>query len=131
MEPRALSHEISGDGEPVVLVPGGLTGWVSWIPHTEHLSARWRTIRVQPIHNERGSAGRPGEPVYTAETERESLRMTLDDLGIEAAHFAGWSAGGKALIDFALAHPSRVRTLALVEPASSGSSSSWGWRTQT
>ena len=117
MEPRALTYEIKGDGEPVVLVPGGLTGWVSWIPHAERLSATWRTIRVQPIHNELGSAGQPGDPGYTAETERESLRITLDALGIETAHFAGWSAGGKALIEFALAYPQRVRTLTLVEPA--------------
>ena len=116
MEPRALTNEINGDGEPIVLVPGGLTGWVSWIPHAERLSARWRVIRVQPIHNELGSAGQPGEPGYTAETERESLRMTLDALGIETAHFAGWSAGGKALIEFALAYPERVRSLTLVEP---------------
>jgi pimeloyl-ACP methyl ester carboxylesterase len=116
MEPRALTHEIKGDGEPVVLVPGGLTGWVSWMPHAERLSARWRSIRVQPIHNELGSAGRSGDPGYTAETERESLRMTLDALGIEGAHFAGWSAGGKALIEFALAYPGRVRSLTLVEP---------------
>lgn len=116
MEPRALKHEIGGDGEPVVLVPGGLTGWLSWIPHAERLSARWRTVRVQPIHNELGSAGQPGEPGYTAEIERECLRMTLDALGIETAHFAGWSAGGKALIEFALAYPGRARSLTLVEP---------------
>jgi len=115
MEPRALTHEVKGDGEPVVLVPGGLTGWVSWMPHAERLSARWRTIRVQPIHNELG-AGRPGDPSYSGETERESLRMTLDALAIEAALFAGWSAGGKALIEFALAYPGRVRSLTLVEP---------------
>jgi pimeloyl-ACP methyl ester carboxylesterase len=116
MEPRALLHEVKGDGEPVVLIPGGLTGWVSWIPHAERLSAKWRTIRVQPIHNELGSAGQPGDPTYTVETERESLRMTLDALGTETAHFAAWSAGGKALLEFALAYPQRIRTLTLVEP---------------
>jgi pimeloyl-ACP methyl ester carboxylesterase len=116
MEPRALTHEITGEGEPVVLIPGGLTGWVSWIPHAERLSARWNVIRVQPIHNELGSAGQRGDPGYTVETERESLRMTLDALGIETAHFAGWSAGGKASIEFALAYPERVRALTLVEP---------------
>jgi pimeloyl-ACP methyl ester carboxylesterase len=119
MEPRELTNEVKGDGDPVVLVPGGLTGWVSWIPHAERLSARWKTIRVQPIHNELGSAGRSGEAGYTVETERESLRMTLDVLEIETAHFAGWSAGGKALIEFALAYPRRVRTLTLVEPGAS------------
>ncbi len=117
MEPRTLIHDIKGDGEPVVLIPGGLTGWLSWLPHAERLAARWKTIRVQPMHNELGSAGQPGDPGYTDETERESLRLTLDALGIETAHFAGWSAGGKALIEFALAYPGRVRTLTLIEPA--------------
>jgi pimeloyl-ACP methyl ester carboxylesterase len=96
MEPRALTYEITGEGDPVVLVSGGLTGRLSWIPHAERLSTSWKTIRVQPIHNELGSAGQPGDLSYTAETERESLRLTLDALGIERAHFAGWSGGGRA-----------------------------------
>lgn len=116
MEPRVLTHEIRGDGDPVVLVPGGLTGWVSWIPHAERLSATRQVIRVQPIHNELGSAGLPGDAGYTAETDRESLRMTLDALGIETAHFAGWSAGGGTLMEFALTYPERLRTLTFVEP---------------
>ena len=117
MEPRVLQYEVKGNGEPLVLVPGGLTGWLSWIPHAERLAATRRVIRVQPIHNELGSAGRAGEPGYTAETERESLRLTLDELDIDAADMAGWSGGGRALIEFALAYPERVRTLTLVEPA--------------
>ena len=72
---------------------------------------------MQPIHNELGTAGKPGDPSYTRETERESLRLTLDHLEIEEADFAGWSSGGKALIDFTAVYPSRVRSLALVEPA--------------
>ena len=117
MRPRVLQHDVRGEGDPLVFVPGGLTGWVSWIPHAERLSATRRTIRVQPIHNELGSAGQPGDPSYTAETERESLRLTLEELDIDAADFAGWSGRGRALIEFALAHPARVRTLTLVEPA--------------
>ena len=117
MQPRVLQYDVQGEGEPLVLVPGGLTGWLSWIPHVERLSATRSTVRVQPIHNELGSAGRPGEPGYTAETERESLRLTLDALGIDVADFAGWSGGGRALLEFALAYPERVRTLTLVEPA--------------
>lgn len=117
MEPRILMHESKGEGEPLVLVPGSLTGWLSWIPHAEQLSSSRRVIRVQPIHNELGSAGERGDPTYGADTERESLRLTLDALGIEAADFAGWSGGGRALIEFALAYPERVRTMTLVEPA--------------
>lgn len=117
MKARVLQHELRGEGDPLVLVPGGLTGWLSWIPHAERLSERLKTIRVQPIHNELGSAGHPGDPDYTAEVERESLRLTLEELGIEAADFCGWSGGARALIEFALAYPETVRTLTLVEPA--------------
>ncbi len=117
MDPRVLLHDEKGAGEPVVLVPGGLSGWLSWIPHQERLSQSRRVIRVQPIHNELGSAGRPGDPAYTFETEREALRMTLDELGIASADLAGWSGGARALIEFAIAYPERIRTLTLVEPA--------------
>lgn len=117
MKPRILATDVAGEGDPLVLLPGGLTGWISWIPHQERLAADYRVIRVQPIHNEMGSAGEPGDPSYTKETAVESLRLTLDDLEIESAHFAGWSAGGKGLLDFAVAYPERARSLTLIEPA--------------
>ena len=117
MEPRVLTYQVAGEGDPLILVPGGLTGWLSWIPHQGRLSAHHRVVRVQPIHNELGSEGKPGDAGYTAEVERESLRLTLDELAIDQADFAGWSGGGRALIEFALAYPDRVRSLALVEPA--------------
>ena len=31
MNQRVLLHEVKGQGEPIVLVPGGLSGWLSWI----------------------------------------------------------------------------------------------------
>jgi pimeloyl-ACP methyl ester carboxylesterase len=117
VKPRVLLSDDKGKGEPVVLVPGGLTGWLSWIPHQERLATRYRVIRVQPIHNELGSSGEPGQPGYTAEVERESLRMTLDELGLERPHIAGWSGGGRAALEFAMGYPERIRTLTLVEPA--------------
>lgn len=117
MEPRVLTHESVGDGNPIVLLPGGLTGWVSWIPHVEYLSGHHRVVRVQPIHNELGSAGVAGDNSYDAGVERESLKLTLDELGIKLADFAGWSRGGGALIDYAIAYPDAVRSLTLVEPA--------------
>ena len=117
MEPRVLNHHLKGTGEPVVLLPGGLTGWLSWVPHQERLAARFRAIRVQPIHNELGSAGHVGDPEYTAVTDRESLRLTLDSLGLERVHLAGWSSGGRSALEFATEYPRRIRSLTLVEPA--------------
>ncbi len=117
VEARVLRYEDRGAGEPVVLIPGGLTGWLSWIPHQERLAGRYRVVRVQPIHNELGSAGQPGQLGYTAAIERESFRLTLDQLGIDGPHLVGWSGGGKAALEFASEYPDRVATLTLVEPA--------------
>jgi pimeloyl-ACP methyl ester carboxylesterase len=117
VKPRPLAFDAAGEGEPLVLLPGGITGWLSWIPHQERLSDRYRTIRVQPIHNELGSAGVKGDPGYTRDVAVESLLLTVDELGIERAHFAGWSAGGKGLLDFAISYPGRLLSMTLVEPA--------------
>ncbi|MDH5421328.1 MAG: alpha/beta hydrolase, partial [Acidimicrobiia bacterium] len=117
MQPRILTYDLAGAGDPLVLLPGGLTGWLSWIPLQGPLSAHHFVVRVQTIHNELGSEGVVGDVHYNSFTERESLRLTLDELQISTADFAGWSRGGGALLDFALAYPSKVRTLTLIEPA--------------
>jgi pimeloyl-ACP methyl ester carboxylesterase len=117
MEPRVLQHEVTGSGDPIVLVPGILSGWVSWIPHAERLSSTRTVVRVQPIHSELANRGELPPPGFDWKTERDSLLATIDDLGLERADFAGWSGGGRSLIEFAAAYPNRVRTLTLVEPA--------------
>ena len=119
MRPRVLLSDDRGSGPAVVLVPGGLTGWVSWIPHQQRLADRFRVVRVQPIHNELGSAGVPGDLSYTAEVERESLRLTVEELGLAQTGFAGWSRGGGALIEYALAYPQQITSLTLIEPEAS------------
>jgi pimeloyl-ACP methyl ester carboxylesterase len=117
VEPRVLTYEESGEGEPLVLYPGGLTGWLSWIPHAERLQDAYRVIRMQPIHNELGTAGQPGDPGYSIVTERESLRLTLDAMQLDRVDVAAWSSGGRGMIEFAIEYPQRVRTMTLVEPA--------------
>ncbi|HZI74163.1 MAG TPA: hypothetical protein VFD73_09105, partial [Gemmatimonadales bacterium] len=47
MEARILEHDQAGAGEPpLVLVPGGLTGWDGWLPLVPALSASRRVVRV-------------------------------------------------------------------------------------
>ncbi len=116
MEPQVMRSDAKGEGEPIVLVPGGLTGWLSWIPHQERLAATRTAIRVQPLHNELGSRGEVIQTDYDDETERESLRLTLDDLGVDAADVAAWSGGARAMIEFSLTYPERIRSLTLIEP---------------
>jgi pimeloyl-ACP methyl ester carboxylesterase len=107
-----------GTGEPpLVLLPGGLTGWQSWLPLVPALATKRRVVRVQLIANAEGMAGRIGDPTYDVAVERESLSLTLDSLGVEDMHLVGWSNGGRMALDFALAYPTRIRTLTAIEPA--------------
>lgn len=118
MEARILEHDQVGEGDPpFLLVPGGLTGWDGWAPLVPALSASRRVLRVQLIANAEGTAGRIGDPSYDTDLERESMALTLDSLGIEEMHLVGWSNGGRAALDLALAFPDRVRTLTAIEPA--------------
>lgn len=117
-EDAPLLHEISGEGEPIVLLPGGLSGWTSWIPAAQRLSEHRRVIRVQLRSVELAERGVAPGPGYGPYTEREALRATLDQLGIDRADLAGWSYGGHVALAFALASPERVRTLTVIEPPS-------------
>lgn len=115
-EPTMMPLEVTGRGETVVLVPGGLTGWVSWRPHAERLASSRRVMRVQLLSVERGLSGMPLPPAYSVRTEQAALTRTIEQAGIKQADFAGWSYGAEILLDFALTYPSRVRTLTLIEP---------------
>ncbi len=118
MEVRVLEQDQAGSGEPpFVLLPGGLTGWQSWLPLVPPLAELRRVVRVQPIVNAEGIAGRVGDGSYDAAIERESLLLTLASAGVDEMHLVGWSNGGRMALDLALAQPQRVRTLTMIEPA--------------
>lgn len=119
MNSNTLLHEVTGQGEPIVLVPGGLSGWLSWIPFAERLSKERMVVRVQLRSIELAEAGEPFPEDYGTLTEREALLATVDELGLETFDLAGWSYGGHVALAFALEYPERVRTLTLIEPEAS------------
>jgi pimeloyl-ACP methyl ester carboxylesterase len=116
MNQKDLLHEVRGQGEPIVLVPGGLSGWLSWIPHAERLSSERMVIRVQLRSVELAEAGEPFPEDYGVLTEREALHATMNELGLDSFDLAGWSHGGLVSLAFALEYPERVQTLTLIEP---------------
>jgi pimeloyl-ACP methyl ester carboxylesterase len=119
MDTRPLLSEITGQGEPVVLVPGGLSGWVSWIPHAERLSMQRTVVRVQLRSVEVAEAGRSVPSSYGTLTEREALRATVDELELTRFDLVGWSYGAHVALAFTLEYPERVRSLTLIEPPAS------------
>lgn len=113
----AMLSEITGEGDPLVLVPGGLTGWLSWMPFAERLATSRKVVRVQLLSVQLGLDGQPLPPGYSPRTEAQALADTLVSLGLTTpVDFAAWSYGAEATLDFALDNPGWVRTLTIIEP---------------
>lgn len=108
---------VTGEGPPVVLVPGGLTGWASWERHAEVLAATRRVIRAQLLSVDLGLEGRPLPEGYRLTTETDALERALDELGLDRTDLVGWSYGGAIALDLAMRDPGRVRSLTVIEPA--------------
>jgi pimeloyl-ACP methyl ester carboxylesterase len=116
MSQEVLLHEVKGQGEPIVLVPGGLSGWRSWTSHAERLASERMVVRVQLRSVELAEAGQTYPPDYGTLVEREALRATVDRLGLDRFDLAGWSYGGHVSLAFTLEYPHRVRSLTVIEP---------------
>ena len=112
-----MQSRITGDGAPLILVPGGLTGWVSWEPYAESLSHSRKVVRVQLLNVQYGLENRELPANYSVKTESRALFATLTDLGLdEPADVVAWSYGALVSLEYALDHVDRVRTLTLIEP---------------
>jgi len=61
-------------------------------------------------------------PDYSLQYEIDGITRVADDAGFERFHLVGYSGGGAASLAFCAAHPERLLSLALNEPAWAGRS---------
>jgi pimeloyl-ACP methyl ester carboxylesterase len=109
-----LEYEERGSGEPLLLIPTGPIA-DSFYPFFAEkvLAERYRLI----TYHRRGQAGSTHSPAPVTFSEQASdAAALLSHLGISRAHVAGHSTGGVVALELAVNHPSRVQTLALLEP---------------
>lgn len=108
---------VGGNGSPIILVPGGLTGWLSWEPHAKILSENHRVVRVQLLNVQFCIENRKLPDDYSVKTESEALAATIDSLAFDSpVDIVGWSYGAFTSLIYALDYPEKVRSLALIEP---------------
>ncbi|MCP5094364.1 MAG: alpha/beta fold hydrolase [Chloroflexi bacterium] len=105
-----LEYEISGQGDPLVLIAGlGYDRWM-WHRMVPGLAARFQVITF----DNRGAGGsdKPAGP-YTADLLASDLLALLDELGVEKTAVMGHSMGGFIAQAFVLNYPERVHKLIL------------------
>ena len=120
-----LYHEIYGEGEPLVLIHGGLTtidemqGWVQPLAQTRQVIA----VEMQG-HGRTTDTDRP----MTFATMADDIAALLHYLKIPKADLVGHSFGGASAIRAAIQHPDHVRRLVVI--SSPHARSAWYPETQ-
>lgn len=117
-EPRYEAVRIhymeEGNGEPLVLVHSIGQSIYTWRALFYSLAQSYRVIAVDLPGF--GYSSRPREYSYTIEEQSHSLELFLDAIGIESAHFIGFSMGSGYVMDLCLRHPERVGRVMLLAP---------------
>jgi pimeloyl-ACP methyl ester carboxylesterase len=117
MGARQMEYRSIGEGPGLVLVPGGLTGWVSWDAAVPVFAKDHQVLQVQLLSVEKGLLDEALPADYSVRMESEALAESIRVSGIATpVDLIGWSFGGLVLLDFALEHPQLVRTITLIEP---------------
>src|SRR4051812_10334630 len=112
---RRVSTLTMGTGPDVLLIHGLGGAKSSFLDTAAALSRRYR-VHALDLPGFGGSS-KPMSAPYTARYFAETVRATMDALGIGRAHIAGNSLGGRVAIELGLRHPERVGGLALLCPA--------------
>ena len=109
-----LFYEVSGAGEPIVLIHAFSVDRRMWMPQVTVLEGRYRVVRYD-LRGHGRSEG-PSAPY----SPHEDLRSVLDTLFINKATLIGLSAGATIATDFAIAYPDRVARIVLASPGLNG-----------
>lgn len=112
---RRISTLTMGSGSDVLLLHGLGSAKSSFFDAAAALSRRHRVHALDLPGF--GSSSKPATAPYTARWFANTVLETMDALGIEQAHVAGNSMGGRIAIELGLRHPERVVSLALLAPA--------------
>lgn len=104
-------YEIRGEGEPLLLLHGGLGTIDMFEPVLPELAAGRQVIAVELHGHGRTALGERGISLVDM---GDDMAVVLDELGYDRVDVLGYSMGGGVGLRLAIQSPERVRRLALV-----------------
>jgi pimeloyl-ACP methyl ester carboxylesterase len=105
-------YEVTGTGDPLILLHGGLCPAETWDAQTATLAEQYRVY--VPERYGHGRTPDVDGPI-TYENMAQHTIAFMEALGIEAAHLVGWSDGALVGLLVALRRPKLVRKLVWID----------------
>ena len=103
-----LYYEIHGQGEPLLLLHGGLGNADFWSNQIPEFSRHYQVIAVDSRCHGRST---DSDEALSFSVMANDVVALLDHLSMESAHLVGWSDGGILGLEMAIHHPQRVRRI--------------------
>ncbi|MGW6915209.1 alpha/beta fold hydrolase [Kitasatospora sp. NPDC054939] len=114
-----LAHRVSGEGAPLVCLPGGPMQDPAYLGDLGGLAADRRLITLD-LRGTGGSAV-PADPAsYRCDRLVDDVEALREHLGLESVDLLAHSAGANLALRYTERHPERVGRLALVTPSTVG-----------
>jgi pimeloyl-ACP methyl ester carboxylesterase len=109
----SLAYHLRGEGEPLVVLPGGPMRASGYLGDLGGLAGHRRLILLDLRGT--GDSATPADPAsYRCDRLVDDVEMFRDHLGLDRMDVLAHSAGASLAILYAAAHPDRVRRLALI-----------------
>ncbi|WP_283603252.1 alpha/beta fold hydrolase [Serratia proteamaculans] len=104
-----LYFSVFGEGEPVILLHGGVASADWWGSQIDFLvNNGYQAIAIDSRGN--GRSTRSAQP-YSYHLMAADVLALMDILSVERAHIVGWSDGAVIGLEIAIHHPNRLNTL--------------------
>ena len=107
----ALEVDVAGSGEPLLIIHGFTGSALAMKPLSDRLPGR----KIIPDLIGHGRSESPASrSAYHLDAVSQQLSSLLDYLDATPASIVGYSMGGRIALNFAVNHPEKVRSLALI-----------------
>ena len=110
----SIHYHVEGDGPPVVLVHGFSDSIDDWYEagYVEALRNDYRLVMLDCRGH--GLSDKPHAPeAYLMESRVADILAVMDGLGVDSAHYWGYSMGGRVGFGLAESAPERIRSMIL------------------